>query len=127
MSELGELKRQRDEVLQELAGLEEVRRGSVVEQFVESVGADGTPVKRGPYFLYTYKEKNKTVSKRLKSAQQADLYRRQIQAFRRYQELTARLRELGERISDLAAGQQEVKKTSKRRSKSKKTPKSSAS
>ena len=127
MSKLGELKQQRDEILRELAGLDEMRRGSVVEQFVESVGKDGTPVKRGPYFLYTYKEKSKTVSKRLKNAQQADLYRRQIQAFRRYQELTARLRELGERISDLAVEQQEVKKTSKHRSKSKRTPKSSAS
>lgn len=127
MSKLNELKQQRDEVLKELAGLDEMRRGSVVEQFVESTRQDGTTVRRGPYFLYSYKEQGKTVSQRLKDAGEADLYRRQIQSFRRFQELTSQLRKLGEQISDLAVGQQEVKKTSKRKSRSKKTPRSSGS
>ena len=34
---------------------EQMRRGSVVEQFVEMVKADGSK-KGGPYALYSYKE-----------------------------------------------------------------------
>ena len=127
MSRLGELNRQRDEILKELAGLDEMRRGSVVEQFVDDTRKDDTAVKRGPYFLYSYKEKGKTVSQRLKDANEANLYRRQIQSFRRFQELTSQLRELGERISDLVAGEREGKKTSKRKSRSKRTRRSSGS
>jgi len=113
MSDLEELKQQRDEILTELAGLDEMRRGSVVEQFVESTRKDGSTVRRGPYFLYSYKEKGKTVSQRLKDAEEADLYRHQIQSFRRFQELTSQLRKLGEKISGLAVGQRGGKKTSR--------------
>ena len=126
MSKLNELKQQRDEALKELEGLDEMRRGSVVEQFVESTRKDGTTVRRGPYVLYSYKEQGKTVSRRLRNVGEADLYRRQIQSFRRFQELTSQLRKLGEQISDLAVGQ-EVKKTSRRKSRSKKMQRSSGS
>jgi len=109
--------------LAEIAALEQIRRGSVVEQFVETTRKDGTKSRRGPYVLYSYKEKGKTVSRRITDREQISVYREQIEAFRRFQELTAELLAIGERISDrMLYEPQGVKKTLKRKSKSKKRP-----
>ena len=116
----------RQAVLAELASLAEVRRGSVVEQYVEAVGAEG-PRRRGPYALYTRKdERQKTISRRLKSPQEVALYRRQIGGYRRFRHLVEELVRLGEQWSDAArrgAGAEE--KTPQ--SPSKRTPRSPAS
>ena len=126
MTKLEELRKRKQEILAELGNLEQVRRGSVTEQYVEATRKDGTKVRRGPYPLYTFKEKGKTVSRRIKDPKQVSIYEEQIQAFRRFQELTTELREIGEQISDLYFSEESergVKKTSQRKSRSKKTPK----
>ena len=123
MTSMNKLESQRQRILEELAELGEMRRGSVSEQFVESAGRDGAKKRRGPYFVYTYKEKGKTISRRLTSPEQVVLCQKQIQAFRRFQELTTQLLQLGEQASNLALAGEGVKKTSRSRSKSKKTRK----
>jgi hypothetical protein len=110
MAELGKLKSRWHELLSELAGLSEMRRGSIVEQFMETLNADGTKAKRGPYVLYSYKEKNKTVSLRLRHPEMADTYRKQIGAFRRFQDLTQELVSLGEKISNAVVHEEDNKK-----------------
>ena len=104
------LQARRQLVLQQIEQIEQMRRGSLTEQFVEAVKADGSRSRRGPYPLYTYKDKNRTVSRRVSDPQVLPLYRDQIQAFRRFQELTAELTRLGEELSDLAIPQDSVKK-----------------
>lgn len=123
MAAIEQLRLERKRILGELAQLEEIRRGSVVEQFVETTRKDGSKSRRGPYFLYSYKEKGKTVSRRLPDRKQVSLYRTQIQAFRRFQELTARLLKIGEQISELLLGEEGVRKNSVRKSESSNTPK----
>jgi hypothetical protein len=118
-----ELRLERKQILEELAQLEEIRRGSVVEQFVERTRKDGTRSRRGPYFLYSYKEKGKTISRRVPDRNQVARYRHQIQGFRRFQELTSRLLEIGEQISQLLLREQGVKKTFTKKCRSSKTPK----
>ena len=113
MTHLETLRTRRKEILKELAMLEQMRRGSVVEQFVETVKKDGTKTRRGPYALYSYKEKKKTVSRRLTDPKLAGFYRKQIQAFRRFQELASELTSLSEKISDTVVSDEEGKKTPK--------------
>lgn len=123
MTTIEHLKLQRERILAELTQLQEIRRGSVVEQYVESTRPDGSKARRGPYFLYSYKEKGRTVSRRLTDREQVTRCRAQIHSFRRFQELTTQLLEIGQRISDLVLAQEGVKKTSKPKFKSRKTPK----
>lgn len=104
------LQAQRQHILRQIEQLEQMRRGSLTEQFVEAVKADGSRSRRGPYPLYTYKDKNRTISRRVSDPQLLPLYRDQIQAFRRFQELSAELTRLGEELSDLAIPQDGVKK-----------------
>jgi hypothetical protein len=123
MSRLDALRKRREEILAELAGLEQIRRGSVTHQYVEGTRKDGTKTRRGPYALYTFKEKGKTVSRRLTDSELVPVYEAQIEGCRRFQKLTSELLAVGEAICDLVLTEQEEKKTSRRRSRSKKTPK----
>jgi hypothetical protein len=52
---------------------------------------DGSLRRRDPYLTYTFKLGGKTHSKHLCNQGQAELYRRQIDNYRRYQELSAEL------------------------------------
>jgi len=118
MSRTDELMAKRQRLLDELAKLKQIRRGSVVEQFVERVCEDGTTVRKGPYVLYSFKDKGKTVSRRLSKKGEAKVYRKQIAAFRRFQEVTAELLKLGEELSDmtLRGDEKALKKTSRSKS-----------
>jgi hypothetical protein len=123
MAHIQHLREQRRQLLEQLQDLEEVRRGSIVEQYVVATRKDGGKKRRGPYVLYSYKEKGRTVSRRLTTKTDIPRYQDQIENFRRFQHITAELLRIGERISDLALGEQGVKKTSKHTSKSRSTQK----
>jgi hypothetical protein len=100
----------RREILAELAGLTRIRRGSVTEQYVETAERRGRVLRRGPYPLYSFKSKGRTVSRRLRG-EQAAVYRDQIAAGRRFQELTHELMELGEALCEQDLQIYAVKKT----------------
>jgi hypothetical protein len=112
MGTLEKLKARRESIIEEIRTLEQMRRGSLVEQYVETVGRDGAKARRGPYVLFSFKEKKKTFSKRITNPRHVAIYREQIQAFRRFQELAAELVCIGEQIADLGVtGREGVKKT----------------
>lgn len=110
MNKIDVLRTRRNEIFEELGQLEQMRRGSVVEQVYESVQKDGAVVRHGPYPLYSFKEKGKTVSRRIKDPKLKALYEEQIDAYHRFQELTAELIRIGEQIADLALPDDEAKK-----------------
>jgi hypothetical protein len=110
MSQVETLQARRAGLMRELAGLVEMRRGSLVEQYVETVKSDGSKGRRGPYVLYSFKEKGKTVSRRLTVPGQVPIYRKQIQAFRRFEQVVSELTSVSERLCDLALSDAEDKK-----------------
>ena len=105
------LEQQRQTLLQRLSGLRELRRGSLIEQFLTVKHADGSRVKRGPYPLLTRKQTNKTVSVRLSDPALVPLYRQQIQAMREFEKVVDQLVRVGEQLSDLAVAEVVQKKT----------------
>jgi hypothetical protein len=116
MQTANQLHSRRRQLLSQIENLDQIRRGSITEQFVDAVLKDGTKVRRGPYTLYTFKNNNgRTVSRRLTDPTQIAHYRSQIEAFRQFQQCTAELLSLGETLSDQALDDPEAQK---------KTPKS---
>jgi hypothetical protein len=105
------LEQQRQGLLRQLAGLPQLRRGSLTEQFLMVKHADGSEVKRGPYPLLTRKEGQKTVSKRLSDPALVPVYRKQIQAMRDFDGVVDQLVRVGEQLSDLAVEEVVQKKT----------------
>lgn len=124
MNTVAHLRHQRGQLLEELSDLECVRRGSVVEQRVVAAAADGRRYERGPYPLYSFKEKGRTVSRRLHSATEVDLYRQQIDNGRRFQQVVDELLRVSEQLSDATMQTDTVKKTP--RTKSRRTRKSNS-
>jgi hypothetical protein len=110
INSLRQVRQRRKELLTELAAIEQMRRGSLVAQVFEATREDGTTVRRGPYTLYTFKEKGKTVSRRISDPEQALRYREQIQAFRRFETLSNELVRIGEKISDLVLSDEAERK-----------------
>ncbi len=118
MTHIDSIRKRRREILSELAALEQMRRGSVTEQSVHLKCKDGSVSDYGPYPLYTFKEKGKTVSHRIRDRAQVPVYRKQIEAFRRFESLSAELVRLGEQVSELAlSSEDELKKKPRRNSK----------
>jgi hypothetical protein len=86
MSSIRKIQRRRQQILEELSHLTEVRRGNLTEQMVETVGADRRCRFLGPCPLSSFKVKGKTLSRRVTDPAQVALYSRQIQCGRRFQE-----------------------------------------
>ena len=99
------LQQRRQQLLQELSVLQDLRRGSFTEQFLLVKRKDGSHVKRGPYPLWTRKQGRKTVSQRLTDPTLVPLYRRQIQALRQFENVVDALVHIGEQLSDLAVAE----------------------
>ena len=115
MDSTTKLIQRKKELLTGLAALGPMRKGTLNEQYVQSTLKDGTPSRRGPYMVYTFKEHGQTLSRRLSDRAQIACYRQQIATFRRFQELTAELALVGQRLADLeAAGEDGGKKNSRR-------------
>ena len=112
MSDYPNLQQHRQRLLQQLSSLQELRRGSLTEQFLVVKRKDGSRVKRGPYPLLTRKQGQKTVSLRLTDPALVSLYRQQIQAMRQFETVVDGLVQVGEQLSDLAVAEVVQKKTS---------------
>lgn len=102
MNEIEKLEKRRMEIIKDISSIRAMRKGSVTEQYLK-VAHKGKrePALRGPYFLYTRKEKGKTVGRRL-SREEADPFRQQVEAFHRFQALAKEYAEISERMADLA-------------------------
>ena len=109
-----QLTQQRAQILQQLAALGPMRMGSVCDHHLPTKRKDGSTYRRGPYPTYTFKQRGKTRGRQLHNQQEAELYRRQIDTFRRYQALSAQLVQVSQRLADLeAAGEPGCKKNSR--------------
>ena len=98
MDTLKRLMARKSEIMKQLSEVGEMRKGSIVEQYLEAKKQDGTIVRRGPYMLYSYKAKGKTVSRRLPDSMTADLYRTQIREYRRFEGLCEELTTTSQQI-----------------------------
>ena len=115
MENCHQLSQQRAHILQQIEHLGPMRMGSVCDHYLPTRRKDGSIYRRGPYPTYTFKQGGKTRGRQLRTNDQAELYRRQIEAFRRYQELSAQLVQISQRLADLEAVEAaEGKKNSKR-------------
>src|SRR5260370_7616968 len=111
LSDYPNLRQQRQQLLQQLYGLQELRRGSLTEQFIMVKRKDGSRVKRGPYPLLTRKHGQKTVSLRLTDPALVPLYRQQIQTMRQFETAVDGLVRVGEQLLDLVVAPSLHKKT----------------
>lgn len=121
------LERQRAEILQHMQALGDMRRGSVVEQYLRCgktpccCKAPGHPG-HGPYFAFTRKVQGKTQTRQVRPGPALAKLSREVETFHEFRRVCDHLIEINEQICELrpvgaagaAAEVDEVKKTSRR-------------
>ena len=99
MSMLSKLRQARQQILAQIVTLEEMRRGSVIRQFLKvKLKGQRKPILSGPYALFTFKQKGKTVSRRLHDLEEIRRLEHQVENYHTFQQLCRRLVEMGEAI-----------------------------
>ncbi len=100
------LERQRAEILQQMQALGDMRRGSVVEQYLKCgktpccCKAAGHPG-HGPYFAFTRKVQGKTQTRQLRPGPALAKLTREVESFHRFRQLCDQLLAIDERLCDL--------------------------
>jgi hypothetical protein len=99
MSVLSKLRQARQEILTQIALIEEMRRGSVIRQFLKiKLKGKREPTLSGPYALFTFKQKGKTISRRLHDLEEIRRLEQQVENYHIFQQFCRRLVEIGEAI-----------------------------
>lgn len=111
MAALKQLAKKKAGILEEIAGLGPMRKGSLCKRMLRRKTDSGEIRTRGPYWYYTFKRKNKTVCKMV-GDEKAARFQEQIEEFRRFQALTKQYGEVSQGLADLAAKETPGKKNS---------------
>lgn len=114
MDQSDTLEKKRQEILEEMAAITRMRRGTVNEQYFEVRQKDGSIVRHGPYFLYSRTEKGKSFSKRI-GAEEADRYREETEQCRRFKELSTRCVIVCEELAEADKERLEKKRSKQKR------------
>jgi hypothetical protein len=100
MARLPELRRTRADLLRHIASLEEMRRGSVVRQFLKAKRPTEEDVFIGPYPLLTCKKNGRTVSRRLHDLEEVRKIERQVENYHSFRRLCSQLVDVSEAICE---------------------------
>jgi len=116
MDGIRELEARRDAILEQMRSIRSMRRGTINQQFLKvRLKGRKEPLLRGPYFVLSRREGNKTASKRLTSPAQLQWARRQIEAHKRFVSLCKEFEVLTERLGQLEQSLEEGPKKKRSR------------
>jgi len=102
MSTIQEIEAQREAILDEMRRIRSMERGTINEHYVK-VHHKGKkePVARGPYYVISRREKNRTVGYHIKTKEELERARRDVEAHKRFVELCRQFEELTQRLGEL--------------------------
>jgi hypothetical protein len=117
MDRIEKIEARRREILWEMGEIRSMRRGTLNEQYLRVAHkGKSEPVLRGPYYVLSRQEGDKTVSRRLKSGSEVAQARENIEAHKRFKGLCREFEGLTEKLGDLSkASEEEAKKGLKSR------------
>jgi hypothetical protein len=91
----------RDEVLRQMCSIRSMKRGTINEQCLNVHQKGAKPALRGPYYVLSRREGNKTVSERLTTPTQLEQAKMDVAAHRKFVELCKEFEILTERLGML--------------------------
>ena len=111
MDQRDTLEAERLGIMERMAAITRMRRGTVNEQYFEVRQKDGSVVRHGPYFLYSRTGKGKSFSRRI-TGEEVERFKAETGNCRRFKELSNRCVMICEELAET-----DEKKVEKKRSK----------
>jgi hypothetical protein len=102
METVKEIEKKREAILEEMRSIRSMKRGTINEQYlkVRQKGRE-EPVLRGPYYVFSRREGQKTVSRRLTSPHQLKQAQADVAAHKKFVKLGQEFEALTERLGEL--------------------------
>ena len=102
MKSIRDLEARRDAILTEMGSIRAMRRGTINRQFLK-VPQKGKeePARRGPYYVLSRREGEKTVSRRLRSAEELQQAREDVAQYKRFVALCKEFERVTEKLCEL--------------------------
>jgi hypothetical protein len=125
MDTVQQLEAQRNAILEEIRSIRSMRRGTVNEQYFKTrlKGRKGI-VHQGPYYVFSRREGQKTVSSRLRSEAELQQARKDVTEYKRFLGLCQEFERVTARLGELERSEHGLEQEKKRfRSPSSKTGK----
>ncbi|RLC54846.1 MAG: hypothetical protein DRI30_08520 [Chloroflexi bacterium] len=115
MSEIKEIEKRRDELLERMKAIRSMRKGTINEQYMK-VYPKGKkkPSLRGPYYVISRREGGRTVSERLTSPADLERAREEVTAHKRFLSLCKQFETLTERLGELERSGEDMSLEKKR-------------
>ncbi len=97
-----EIEHKRYTIAQDMLAIRSMRRGTITEQFLKAKSkGEQPPVLRGPYYVFSRREGQRTISERLTTPAQVDQTRQDIAEYKKFQDLCKEFEALTERLGVL--------------------------
>lgn len=104
MDTIDDVEKRREAVLSDMRGIRSLERGSITEQYLKVPQKGGKPLLRGPYYLMSRREDERTVGYRLTTPADLERAKRDVEAHRRFSALCQEYERLTERLGKLERG-----------------------
>jgi len=114
MDTFQKLEARRLALLEEFRSFRSMRRGTINEQFFDvRLKGQAKTVRRGPYYVLSRREGDKTVSRRLTTPEALEQARNDSEAHKRFHALCREFEEVIEKLGELERTTEQEKKRSK--------------
>jgi hypothetical protein len=115
MDTIQQLEARRNAVLEEMRSIRSMRRGTINEQYFKTrlKGKKGI-MHQGPYYVLSKRERDKTVSKRLRSVAELEQAQKDVAEYKRFLGLCQEFERLTAHLGALEKGEQGLEQEKKR-------------
>jgi len=100
VTKLEKIENRRKEIIEEISRIESMRKGSLNEQFLKVPQKGKEPILRGPYYVLTRKENNKTKSSRINKGQYEET-KEEIENYKYFINLSTEYAQITEELTDM--------------------------
>lgn len=115
MNPTAEIEARRNAILEEMRSIRSMRRGTINEQhFRVTLKGKRGKVLRGPYYILSRRERDRTVSKRLTTSAELEQARQDVAEHKRFLALCQEFEGLTERFGELERREPDLEREKKR-------------